>query len=143
MPVFAKCRPKPDASRLPNPVMPCPHSCGEFRRVPIAAPVTDCAATRPFTSRFTDDFFCVADGAEAHKSSAANAAEAVLDTLHFTRLRYCTGDTIAFMAKFKPVRAKTKAMPRPQGAIGCVVLVILLMIGVGIFLYLVMTSHAS
>jgi hypothetical protein len=47
------------------------------------------------------------------------------------------------MAKFKPVRAKTKAMPRPQGAVGCVVLVILLIIGVGIFLYLVMTSHAS
>ncbi|HKA00509.1 MAG TPA: hypothetical protein VKE70_28550 [Candidatus Solibacter sp.] len=47
------------------------------------------------------------------------------------------------MAKFKPVRPKTKTAPRPQGAVGCVVLVILLMIGVAIFLYLVMTSHAS
>ena len=47
------------------------------------------------------------------------------------------------MAKFKPVRPKAKAMPRPQGAIGCVVLVFLLMIGVLVFLYLVMTSHAS
>jgi hypothetical protein len=56
---------------------------------------------------------------------------------------YCTGDTIALMGKFKPVRAKTKAAPRPQGAVGCVVLVLLLMIGVVVFLYLVMTSHAN
>jgi hypothetical protein len=47
------------------------------------------------------------------------------------------------MAKFKPVRAKPKDVPRPQGAVGCVVLVILLIIGVGLFLYFVMTSHAS
>jgi hypothetical protein len=47
------------------------------------------------------------------------------------------------MGKFKPVRPKTKATPRPQGAVGCVVLVLLLMIGVLVFLYLVMTSHAS
>jgi hypothetical protein len=56
---------------------------------------------------------------------------------------WSTGDTIALMGKFKPVRPKTKATPRPQGAVGCVVLVLLLMIGVLVFLYLVMTSHAS
>jgi len=47
------------------------------------------------------------------------------------------------MGKFKPVRPKTKSAPRPQGAVGCVVLVLLLMLGVLVFLYLVMSSHAS
>jgi hypothetical protein len=47
------------------------------------------------------------------------------------------------MAKFKPVRAKTKSPPRPQGAVGCVVLLLLIMFGVMAFLYLVMKSHAS
>jgi hypothetical protein len=47
------------------------------------------------------------------------------------------------MAKFKPVRPKQKTAPRPQGAVGCVVLILLLMFGVMIFLYLVMKSHAS
>jgi hypothetical protein len=51
--------------------------------------------------------------------------------------------TIAFMAKFKPARGKAKSTPKPQGAVGCVVLIILIMFGVMAFLYLVMKSHAS
>src|ERR1051325_5490824 len=51
--------------------------------------------------------------------------------------------TIALMAKFKPVRANPRSTPKPQGAVGCVVLIILIMFGVMAFLYLVMKSHAS
>jgi len=47
------------------------------------------------------------------------------------------------MAKFKPVRPKSKDAPRPQGAVGCVILVILIMFAIMVFLYLVMKSHAS
>ena len=50
---------------------------------------------------------------------------------------------IALMAKFKPVRLKSKTAPRPQGAVGCVVLIIVLMFGIMVFLYLVMKSNAS
>jgi hypothetical protein len=53
------------------------------------------------------------------------------------------GANIALMAKFKPVRAKTKSSPRPPGAVGCVVLIIFIMFAVMLFLYLVMKSHAS
>jgi hypothetical protein len=51
--------------------------------------------------------------------------------------------TIAFMAKFKPVRVKSKSAPRPQGAAGCVILILLIMAGVMLLLYLVMSSHAN
>jgi len=47
------------------------------------------------------------------------------------------------MAKFKPVRAGGKKPARPQGAAGCVVMILLIMIGVMIFLYLVMKSNAN
>ena len=47
------------------------------------------------------------------------------------------------MGRFKPVRANAKKAARPQGAAGCVVLVLLLMVGVMIFLYLVMKSNAN
>ena len=47
------------------------------------------------------------------------------------------------MAKFKPARAKTKGPMPPQGAVGCVVLIIVLMFGIMAFLYLVMKSNAS
>jgi hypothetical protein len=47
------------------------------------------------------------------------------------------------MAKFKPVRARPKGQAKPQGAAGCVVLLLLIMVGVMVFLYLVMKSHAS
>src|SRR5450759_5605947 len=46
--------------------------------------------------------------------------------------------TIGFMGKFKPVRAKAKKTTRPQGAAGCVVLILAIMVGVMVFLYLVM-----
>ena len=47
------------------------------------------------------------------------------------------------MAKFKPVRVKPASSPKPQGAAGCVILIILIMLGVMVFLYLVMRSNAS
>jgi len=46
--------------------------------------------------------------------------------------------TIALMAKFKPVRPKGKKGPAPQGAIGCVILILLAMIGVMVFMYFVL-----
>jgi len=47
------------------------------------------------------------------------------------------------MAKFKPVRMKPKSAGPPQGAVGCVVLILLLLVGGMLFLYLVMRSHAT
>jgi hypothetical protein len=46
--------------------------------------------------------------------------------------------TIGFMAKFRPIRANAKKTSRPQGAAGCVILILLIMVGVMVFLYLVM-----
>jgi hypothetical protein len=51
--------------------------------------------------------------------------------------------TIGVMAKFKPIRANAKKTARPQGAAGCVVLILLTMVGVMVFLYLVMKSNAN
>jgi hypothetical protein len=51
--------------------------------------------------------------------------------------------TIGFMARFRPVRANAKKTTRPQGAAGCVILILLIMIGVMVFLYLVMKSNAN
>ena|SRR5450759_5798310 len=51
--------------------------------------------------------------------------------------------TIGFMARFRPVRANAKKTARPQGAAGCVVLILLIMVGVMVFLYLVMKSNAN
>jgi len=53
------------------------------------------------------------------------------------------GATIAFMAKFKPAKAKRKSVPVPQGALPCVVLVILAIAGVMLLLFLVMKSSSS
>jgi hypothetical protein len=49
------------------------------------------------------------------------------------------------MAKFRPVgsKGKGKRAGRPQNAIGCVVLILLIMVGVMVFLYLVMKSNAN
>ena len=47
------------------------------------------------------------------------------------------------MAKFKPVRAGAKKTARPQGAAGCVIMILLIMIGVMVFLYLVMRGNAN
>ena len=47
------------------------------------------------------------------------------------------------MAKFKPVRAHAKSATRPQGAAGCVILILLIMVGVMVFLYLVMRGNAN
>jgi len=46
------------------------------------------------------------------------------------------------MAKFRPIRANAKTS-RPQGAAGCVILILLIMVGVMVFLYLVMKSNAN
>ena len=51
--------------------------------------------------------------------------------------------TIAFMAKFKPAKAKKRAVPTPQGAIPCVVMVILAIAGVMLLLFFVMKSSGS
>jgi hypothetical protein len=51
--------------------------------------------------------------------------------------------TIGVMGKFKPVRASAKKTTRPQGAAGCVILILLIMVGVMAFLYLVMKSNAN
>jgi hypothetical protein len=51
--------------------------------------------------------------------------------------------TIGFMAKFRPIRANAKKTSRPQGAAGCVILILLIMVGVMVFLYLVMKSNAN
>jgi hypothetical protein len=50
---------------------------------------------------------------------------------------------IGVMGKFKPVRANAKKTTRPQGAAGCVILILLIMVGVMVFLYLVMKSNAN
>ena len=47
------------------------------------------------------------------------------------------------MAKFRPVRPNAKKTARPQGAAGCVILILLIMAGVMVFLYLVMKSNAN
>ncbi|MEO8591809.1 MAG: hypothetical protein ABI759_00670 [Candidatus Solibacter sp.] len=47
------------------------------------------------------------------------------------------------MGKFKPVRGNAKKPSRPQGAAGCVILILLMMVGVMVFLYLVMRSNAN
>ncbi|HXA49980.1 MAG TPA: hypothetical protein VNV86_06745 [Candidatus Acidoferrum sp.] len=44
------------------------------------------------------------------------------------------------MAKFRPVRPKARKGPVPQGAIGCVVLILLAMVGMMVFLYFVMRN---
>jgi len=51
--------------------------------------------------------------------------------------------TIGLMAKYKPVRPSGKKSPRPHGAAGCVILILLMMVGVMVFLYLVMRSNAN
>ena len=49
------------------------------------------------------------------------------------------------MAKFRPAGSKSRAKKAgsPQGAAGCVVLILLVMVGVMVFLYLVMKSNAN
>jgi hypothetical protein len=53
------------------------------------------------------------------------------------------GDTIAFMAKFKPAKGKGKSSTAPQGGLPCVILVIVGMLLVMLFLYLVMTQSST
>ena len=47
------------------------------------------------------------------------------------------------MAKFKPAKAKRKSVPTPQGAIPCIVLVVLGIAGIMLLLFLVMKSSSS
>jgi hypothetical protein len=47
------------------------------------------------------------------------------------------------MAKFKPAKAKKPTAPAPQGAIPCVVLVILAIAGVMLLLFFVMKSSSG
>ena len=47
-------------------------------------------------------------------------------------------DTIALMAKFKPVRPKSKTGPVPQGGLPCVILILSAMALLLIFIFYVM-----
>jgi flagellar basal body-associated protein FliL len=47
------------------------------------------------------------------------------------------------MAKFRPARAKKKTAPAPQGAISCVILVVLAIAGVMLLLFFVMKSSSG
>jgi hypothetical protein len=47
------------------------------------------------------------------------------------------------MAKFKPAKGKRKTLPAPQGAIPCVIFVILAIAGVMLLLFFVMKSFSS
>ncbi len=47
------------------------------------------------------------------------------------------------MAKFKPAKGKAKGTRAPQGAVGCVIMVILGMVLVMLFLYFAMRSSGA
>jgi hypothetical protein len=47
------------------------------------------------------------------------------------------------MAKFKPAKGKKHSAPTPQGALPCVILVILAIAGVMLLLFFVMKSSSS
>jgi hypothetical protein len=47
------------------------------------------------------------------------------------------------MAKFKPARAKKRSVPAPQGAVPCVILVILAIAAVMLLLFFVMKSSSG
>jgi hypothetical protein len=82
------------------------------------------------------DQTCAAGGTTKH-----NTASTVSGRI---RGRIISHDaTIGFMAKFRPIRANAKKTSRPQGAAGCVILILLIMVGVMVFLYLVMKSNAN
>jgi hypothetical protein len=78
-------------------------------------------------------------GAGARRHAARASAQA-----RRNRGRIISHDaTIGVMAKFRPVRANAKKATRPQGAAGCVILILLIMVGVMVFLFLVMKSNAN
>lgn len=62
---------------------------------------------------------------------------------HVCRDTKTAGATIAFMAKFRPAKAKKQSAPPPQGAIPCVVMVILAIVGVMALLFFVMKSSSG
>ena len=76
-------------------------------------------------------------------ASCRQEASASTQTAENTRRIISHDATIGFMARFRPVRANAKKTTRPQGAAGCVILIILIMLGVMVFLYLVMKSNAN
>jgi hypothetical protein len=64
-----------------------------------------------------------------------------LHLLRFSHAHFHRGDTIALMAKFKPVRAKGRgAATRPAGALPCVILVLAGMALLMLFLYFVLKN---
>jgi hypothetical protein len=76
-------------------------------------------------------------GARRHAPKASAQARRIRD-------RIISHDaTIGAMARFKPIRANAKKTARPQGAAGCVILILGIMVGVMVFLYLVMKSNAN
>jgi hypothetical protein len=79
--------------------------------------------------------------------SATLIGDAVKDSTFsragFHRETFPPGATIAVMAKFKPAKPKRKTETVPQGALPCVILVILGIAGVMLLLFLVMKSTSS
>ena len=68
-----------------------------------------------------------------------HAKRPIVASARANRSRIISHDAnIALMAKFKPVRPKTKRAAPPQGALGCVILILLGMAGVMFFLYFAM-----
>jgi hypothetical protein len=47
------------------------------------------------------------------------------------------------MAKFRAPRPKGKAKAKPQGALGCVILILLAMVGVMLLIYAMMSGNAN
>jgi len=81
---------------------------------------------------------------EIQRRDAENAERSAEKTLgEFARRVVSHDATIGVMAKFRPVRANAKKTARPQGAAGCVILILAIMVGVMVFLYLVMKSNAN
>jgi hypothetical protein len=56
----------------------------------------------------------------------------------FRNAAWCSGATIARMAKFKPVKPKRKTAPVPQGGLPCVILVLSAMVLLMLFIYFAM-----
>ncbi len=72
---------------------------------------------------------------------AASSTSALKKGMRINLHRNISHDaTIALMGKFKLAGSKGKKTARPQQAAGCVILILLIMVGVMVFLYLVMKS---
>jgi hypothetical protein len=81
---------------------------------------------------------------QRHRDTEKTQKNFVFSLYHcLSVVRTSAGDTIAVMAKFKPVKGKKpKATGPPPGGLACVTLVIVGMILVGLLLYFAMRNSA-